>query len=85
MLHIGITVVEAVIDVQYLAVFAFLVALVKYTEHLIQAAFALPLSVCLTSQATTQKGYLYNDTVVCEAVDKWVGQALGHQLPIAVV
>ena len=53
MLHIIIAVIEAVVDVQHLAVLAFLVALVEDAQHLVQTALAILMSVRLTVQTAT--------------------------------
>ena len=73
MLHVSITIIETVINVQHLAVLAFLVALVEDAQHLVQTALTTLATVCLTCKQATQEGYLYNDAIVCQTVNKRVG------------
>ena len=84
-LHVGVISVLAVIYVQNLTILPFLVALVKYAQHLVQAAFGMLPHIAGRCEPPAKKGYLHDDAVVGQAVHKRVGQALGNQMAVVVV
>ena len=75
MLHLGIAIIYRIIYLQHLTVFAILVCLVEYTQHLNKTII----------HATMQIWYLNNNTVMNKTLDKRVGHTFSNLLTIIVV
>ena len=73
-LHLVVAVVCCLVDVQHLLGASGLVRLVEDAQYLVQTVVNL----------TVQEGYLHDDAVVGQTVDKRVGQSFGH-LPVVIV
>ena len=75
MLHIIITSVESLIDVEHLLTVLILKRLVKDAQHLVKSVVYL----------TMQTRYLHDDAVVGQAVDEGIRNSFRHQTAIVVV
>ena len=75
MLHVCITRICGIVNVENLLVVLVFSALVKNAQHPVE----------LVVDLTVQTRYLNNNTVVSQTVDKGVGNPSGHNLLVVVV
>ena len=73
--HLVIIGIQTLVDVEGLLAVSFKVRLVEDAQHFLQSVVDL----------TVKTGNLDDDAVVGQAVDEWMGQALGYEIVIVVV
>ena len=76
MLHLCIVTIYLIVNTQQTGIVHVLVCLVEDAQHHVQAVLAVEMSV--------QTGNLYDDAIVCEAVDKRIGKPLRDYVVVVV-
>ena len=75
MLHLPVTHIFVLVDIENLMIVLVFLLLVKYAQHLCQAVV----------HPSVQKRYLHNDTVVGKALYEWVGHSFCHLIAVIVI